>query len=308
MRPKAKARDIPSDSTKRPTLRRTAAFGAGGRRPIESRFAPLSPSRADNDDQADGLAAGPHRRGAPPLPPPTNLTLLIRAAGLVVVVAAVLLVLRPVAKIVRTAPPAATPERIRVISSTGDSMAAATPVRPKRQARLPRAADAPPRPAAPLPTAPAPAAQTMPAADDALAFAPKPAMPTNPALIATVHAVPVFAPESASRSTFAPAPRALPAPRPTGAVQTGNTDALVREARRLIAKGELTQGRDLLKRAAAAGNSHAATILAKTYDPNVQKIWHVKGATVDPAEARRWYEKAKELASPTTKAALEGMK
>ncbi|HVV94205.1 MAG TPA: hypothetical protein VHD15_12375, partial [Hyphomicrobiales bacterium] len=172
--------------------------------------------------------------------------------------------------------------------------------------------------------APPPAAAATPPADRALAFAPEPAAPTNPALIATVHAVPVFAPDAA-KVPAASAPSPLPAPRPMAlaepaapapapaaaapapAAPQSNPGALVREARRLIAKGQLAEGRDLLKRAAAAGDSHAATILAKTYDPRVLKVWHVKGAAVDPAEARRWYEKAQELGSPAAKAALEGV-
>jgi TPR repeat protein len=98
------------------------------------------------------------------------------------------------------------------------------------------------------------------------------------------------------------------APDPAASAASPGSAALVRDARRLLAKGRLSEGRDMLKRAAAAGDSHAATILAKTYDPAVLKVWHVKGATVDPAEARRWYEKAQALGSPEAKAALEGMR
>jgi TPR repeat protein len=98
---------------------------------------------------------------------------------------------------------------------------------------------------------------------------------------------------------------AAPAAATPGSARQG--DALVRDARRLLARGRLAEGRDKLKQAVAAGNGHAANVLAKTYDPAVLKSWHVKGAQVDPAEARRWYEKAKELGSPAAKVALDHM-
>jgi hypothetical protein len=200
MRPEAKARDIPPDSKNPPVPRRGSAVGpSGARRHIEARFAPLGPARADNDDRPNAL-----RRLRPPTGTahrllPTSLTLLVRAGGLVVVVAAVLLALRPVSKIVRTSAPATQPAHIRVISSAGDPGAAAAR-RPKRQARLPDAA-------APVPVpVPAPTATPAVPATHALAFAPEPPAPTSPALIATVRAVPVFAPGKADAAPAAAVP------------------------------------------------------------------------------------------------------
>ncbi|HVV92009.1 MAG TPA: hypothetical protein VHD15_01195, partial [Hyphomicrobiales bacterium] len=151
MRPKAKVRDsLPSDSATPARQRGRGVGPSGSRRHLEARFAPLGPARAD-----DGEAAPP-RPARPAMLPPINVTLLLRSAGLVVVVAAVLLALRPVSKIVRTSAPAPDLARIRVISSAGDSSAAA-PARPKRQARLPQVAETPaPAPARTAVAAPPP--------------------------------------------------------------------------------------------------------------------------------------------------------
>jgi hypothetical protein len=73
-------------------------------------------------------------------------------------------------------------------------------------------------------------------------------------------------------------------------------------AQRLVMKGdqELTEGnvanaRLYYQRAADAGLPEAAMALAATYDATELARFKVRGVPADPKEARRWYERAREL-------------
>jgi hypothetical protein len=73
-------------------------------------------------------------------------------------------------------------------------------------------------------------------------------------------------------------------------------------AQRLVMKGdqELTEGnvanaRLFYQRAADAGLPEAAMALAATYDATELARFKVRGVPADPKEARRWYERAREL-------------
>lgn len=63
-----------------------------------------------------------------------------------------------------------------------------------------------------------------------------------------------------------------------------------------IDNGGLSAARILFQRAADAGSSRAAMLLAATYDPNFTSVFQtIKQPIPNPAEARRWYARASQL-------------
>ena len=74
--------------------------------------------------------------------------------------------------------------------------------------------------------------------------------------------------------------------------------ALLKQGQELIGDGKFRVARLVLARAAGAGSAPAALALGATYDPNMMEIsGERRDAPPDPAMARVWYEKAKELGS-----------
>ena len=76
-------------------------------------------------------------------------------------------------------------------------------------------------------------------------------------------------------------------------------------AERFVARGEreLEQGqvavaRQFFLRAAQAGLARGALLLAATYDPRELARWRVHGVQPNLDEARKWYERARELGAP----------
>jgi hypothetical protein len=66
----------------------------------------------------------------------------------------------------------------------------------------------------------------------------------------------------------------------------------------LMAAGDLTAARMIFERVAEAGDAAGAFALAETYDPTVLRKLRLRGGiTPDPALARRWYEKARDMGS-----------
>ena len=56
--------------------------------------------------------------------------------------------------------------------------------------------------------------------------------------------------------------------------------------------------RQFLLRAAQAGLARGALLLAATYDPRELARWRVQGVQPNLDEARKWYERARELGAP----------
>ena len=79
----------------------------------------------------------------------------------------------------------------------------------------------------------------------------------------------------------------------------------IRRAEALIASGDLAAARLVLRRAAEAGDAHAALTLAETYDPVVLEKLGVHGFVPDIAMARSWYEKAKKFGAAEAPQRLE---
>ncbi len=80
---------------------------------------------------------------------------------------------------------------------------------------------------------------------------------------------------------------------------------LLDRGKHLIANGDLAAARLVLQRAADANDAEAALALAATYDPIVLRELKVYGFTADPAMARAWYQRARELGSAAALQRLE---
>jgi hypothetical protein len=103
-------------------------------------------------------------------------------------------------------------------------------------------------------------------------------------------------------------PPPTPAPAETAHQLTANESAaLVRRAQELLATGDVRGARLLLIRAVEAQDARAALMLAKTFDPTVarQLAPSVPGANV--AQARGWYQKAREWGSPDAQRQLDAL-
>jgi TPR repeat protein len=79
----------------------------------------------------------------------------------------------------------------------------------------------------------------------------------------------------------------------------------LRRGNDLIASGDLAAARLVLRRAANAGDAHAAMTIAGTYDPVLLEKLGVHGFVPDLAMARVWYEKAKKFGSVEAPQRLE---
>jgi TPR repeat protein len=105
-------------------------------------------------------------------------------------------------------------------------------------------------------------------------------------------------PEEASAPPIAPPPAQRILDREEIAV-------LLKRGKDLIANGDLSAARLVLRRAADANDAEAALALGATYDPYVLRALKVYGFKADPVMARVWYEKARELGSAVAPRRLE---
>jgi hypothetical protein len=128
-------------------------------------------------------------------------------------------------------------------------------------------------------------------------------------------ATPPAAPAPVAAAPPAAAPVAAPPPAPVpellipgDAIRHLDPNEIASSLRRaddLIASGDLAAARLVLRRAANAGDAHAAMRLAGTYDPVILEKLGVHGFVPDVAMARVWYEKAKKFGSAEASQRLE---
>ncbi|WP_456635051.1 hypothetical protein [Bradyrhizobium sp. USDA 10063] len=117
------------------------------------------------------------------------------------------------------------------------------------------------------------------------------------------------------------APQSLPAGAPVRSVAASsppqteivrNLDSkeisvLITRGQDLLASGDIPAARLLLLRAAEGRDARAALLLAKTYDPSVLQQLGVGGPLTDLAQARNWYQKAKEWGEPEAQRQLDAL-
>jgi predicted component of type VI protein secretion system len=109
-----------------------------------------------------------------------------------------------------------------------------------------------------------------------------------------------------------PAPSALPPqPEPTASpaetMSANAIAALVRRAQEMLATGDIREARSLLTQAAEAHDARAALILARTFDPNVSRQSAATDPAPDVAQARGWYQRAREWGSPDAQRQLDAL-
>jgi hypothetical protein len=105
-------------------------------------------------------------------------------------------------------------------------------------------------------------------------------------------------------------PSQSPAPEPTGTAHqlTANEcAALVRRAQEILAFGDVREARLLLIRAVEAHDARAALMLAKTFDPTVARQLTTSEPGPNLAQARGWYQKAREWGSPDAQRQLDAL-
>ncbi len=104
------------------------------------------------------------------------------------------------------------------------------------------------------------------------------------------------------RSSLVPPlpPVARPVPRQSelSAEERARADRLVSQGERHLDQGNIGAARLFFQRAAEAGSARGAIRLAATYDPAELGRLQVQGVNPDRNEARKWYERARELGAP----------
>jgi hypothetical protein len=103
----------------------------------------------------------------------------------------------------------------------------------------------------------------------------------------------------------APAVAELTTPAAIHYLDPSEIASLLKRGDDLIASGDFAAARLVLRRAADAGDAHAAMTLAETYDPVILEKLGVHGFVPDVAMARGWYEKAKKFGSAEAPQRLE---
>lgn len=84
-------------------------------------------------------------------------------------------------------------------------------------------------------------------------------------------------------------------------------ERLVVRGEREVEQGNIAVARQFFLRAAQANLARGALLLAATYDPRELARWRVQGVQPNLAEARRWYERARDLGAPEATARLAGL-
>jgi len=163
-----------------------------------------------------------------------------------------------------------------------------------------------------------PAITTAVVAPPAGRVAPAQAQQLKPAVAAPAPAAPVTAlapttpAATASATPAPPLPAAVPTTPPARAepvqeLTPNEIAALVRRAQELLASGELQGARELLNRAAEARDARAALLLAKTFDPMASRRLGATDTGPDVAQARNWYQRAREWGSPEAQRQLDAL-
>lgn len=116
--------------------------------------------------------------------------------------------------------------------------------------------------------------------------------PALPQRSAPVRAAPAAPPPP---SVVAPVVAPVVALSPEARVRA---EKLVQRGEQELANGNVAQARAFFTRAADSGLARGALMLASTFDPGELSRMKVQGVQANPAEARKWYERARELGAP----------
>jgi len=128
-----------------------------------------------------------------------------------------------------------------------------------------------------------------------------PSEPARPAPKADMPGVAALPPAKAVEPTapVPPAPaapnRATPQPTPLSPAARERSEGFLARGRKLLEDGNIASARLFFRRAADEGLADGAIALGGTFDPAELAQLRAIGIRPDIAEARRWYEKAREL-------------
>jgi hypothetical protein len=132
------------------------------------------------------------------------------------------------------------------------------------------------------------------------------AKPAVPAPKAPKQASPSVA--AAKGATAPSVPQAAPQPAPVPVLDQASRAVAVKFLKRgdeELADGRVAPARLLYERAAEMGLAQAAMALAGTYDAAELAKPHLRNVQPDPAEAKRWYERAEALGAAEAAARLQ---
>lgn len=144
------------------------------------------------------------------------------------------------------------------------------------------------------------------AAPSLAAIAPRAAAPP-PAAVSPPPPVAVVPPPVA---VAAAVPTAIPAPPQADVVRSldpREVAALIKRGQDLLAGGDVQSARLLLMRGAEARDARSALLVGTTYDPAMLRQIGADGPMADAAQARIWYQRAKEWGEPDAQRKLEAL-
>ena len=104
-------------------------------------------------------------------------------------------------------------------------------------------------------------------------------------------------------------PSAIPAPPQADVVRSldpREVAALIKRGQDLLAGGDVQSARLLLMRGAEARDARSALLVGTTYDPALLRQLGADGLA-DAAQARIWYQRAKEWGEPDAQRKLEAL-
>jgi hypothetical protein len=148
-----------------------------------------------------------------------------------------------------------------------------------------------------------------------LTWAPVPSIPAPAPVVAApviappVVAPPVVAPPPApvALATAAPAVPSVPQAEVVRSLDPKEIAALLRRGQDLLAAGDVQSARLVLLRGAEARNARAALLVGTTYDPARLRQIGADGPLADVAQARMWYQRAKEWGEPDAQRQLDAL-
>jgi hypothetical protein len=105
-------------------------------------------------------------------------------------------------------------------------------------------------------------------------------------------------PAAPARETKAQPPPPAPRAPMLSPAEREAAERFIARGEQEIDKGQVAVARQFFLRAAQAGLARGALLLAATYDPRELARWGVQGVLPNLPEARKWYERARELGAP----------
>ena len=167
------------------------------------------------------------------------------------------------------------------------------------------AAVAPPRAAVPSPVAVVPPRVAVAPPPMSVSVVPPVVVPPPPVVVPppVVAVAPPVAMAAAG-------PSAMPAPPQADVVRSLDSReiaALIKRGQDLLAGGDVQSARLLLMRGAEARDARSALLVGTTYDPALLRQIGADGPMADAAQARIWYQRAKEWGEPDAQRKLEAL-